>query len=453
MADLASQTRRPVTEDRHAATFQAGSPSTDSAPLAGGQRVVSLVRQHEMLNRSPHVVALQRVATMLRGPQTASVSSRPPQPVSPAIQLKAVVPINGDAAVVQRIQIEALLGDAEDAGQINTQLGDLIVNRPGDDEAEQAEFADALVQAAGFWQGLGANEIGDAAADQRLGLIAALLEGDAPAGLQRLMRYFFGLAGRPHDAARGIGTLGLARNEAGGIAGIVGRPGLFAIPTGAASQARRHITAWHTLRNLMNRIIANFDAHDLSEISREIVDVVDPEIARQATDIAQREAGEDGVEFRILWLAIVLNNVPHNLWLGAARENISINTLAGFIVRWTDELRAGDISIAVYRDRLTRYNAGSPMARRIIQQLLHEMDQPHVTEPPETSHLAIYEIVQREIRPQLEIDPRRREHISPLQLFLYEAGEGAVVVEEIGHLSRALRDFVRDPAEDDGEQA
>jgi len=425
VADLASQTRRPVTEDRRAEVFQAaGRPPAESMALAGGDRVTSLVRQHEMLNRGPHVVALQRVATMLRGPQ-----------------------------VVQRIQIEALLGDAEDAGQIDAQLGDLIVNRPGDDEAEQGEFADALVQAAGFWQGLGANEIGDSAADRRINLIAALLEADAPPGLVRLIRYYFGLAGRPHDAARGIGTLGFARNEAGGIAGIVGRPGLFAIPTGAASQARRHITAWHTLRNLMNHIIANFDAHDLSEISREIVDVVDPTIARQAADIARREAGDDGVEFRILWLAIVLNNVPHNLWLGAARENISINTLAGFIVRWTDELRAGDISLAVYRGRLTRYNAGSPMARRIIQQLLHEMGQPYVTEEPETSNLVIYEIVQREIRPQLEIDPRRREEISPLQLFLYEAGEGSVVVDEIAQLSRALRDFVRDPDEDDGGQA
>ncbi|WEJ99137.1 MAG: hypothetical protein P0Y59_19665 [Candidatus Sphingomonas phytovorans] len=95
--------------------------------------MTSLVRQHEMLNSGPHVVALQRVATMLRGPQAASLSNHPAGPVRPAAQLKAVVPINGNAAVVQRIQIEALLGEAENAGQINAQLGDLIANRPGDD--------------------------------------------------------------------------------------------------------------------------------------------------------------------------------------------------------------------------------------------------------------------------------------------------------------------------------
>lgn len=359
--------------------------------------------------------------------------------------LRATAQFSG--TVTQRVQIDALLGDADTAEEIVAQLGGLIVNQPGDDEAEQQEFAAAIEQAAGYWQRVGASDIGETAGDRRLGLLAALHAADAPNGLQRLVRYYFNLGGRPHEAPRGIGTLALLRGPTGGVVGIDGRPGLFAIRTGGASQARRHITAWHTLRAVMNQIIARFDAHDLAEISRLIVEVADPGIAEQAATIALREAGQDGVEFRIIWLAVVLNNIPHNLWLGAARENISINTLAGFIVRWTDELRDQAITMEVYRDRLQRYNAGSPMARNVIRQLLHEIAQPHVTELGGDARRAVWEIVQREIRPQLEIDPRRHQGVSDLQLFLYEAGEGAVVINDIDHIGRALLAFVEAPGE------
>jgi hypothetical protein len=392
------------------------------ATAIGGGRSAQLAEQGRALNNAPRVVTLQRVAATL-----------------------------GSAAVVQRQKIDELLGDADTGEEIAAALGGLLVNRPGGDEAEQDEFHNALVQAAGFWQRLGANEIGAGNA-RRGNLCAALMAADAPASLQRLIAYYFDRAAAPSRAARGIGSLALVRNDGGGIGGIEGRPDLFAIATGGASQARRHITAWHTLRNVMNRIISVFDAHDLAGIANRLVEVTDPAIDQQARAIADREAAGGSVAWRIIWLAVVLNNVPHNLWLGAARENISINTFSGHLTRWTDSLRGGAIDLATYRGHIAGYGSTAPMVRRAVALLLAEIDEASAGEDRGSGHLIVNEYVRRTIRPMLEIDPHRGAAINPMQLFLYEFGEGALAIHAIDDVADALVAFVDRGADADHDE-
>lgn len=429
MPEIASQSRVADTGQNAgqtrdlSGTEQRPNRTQNSAPVFSTERTAALHVLQARLNGAPQVTRLNQLA--------AQLNARPVQ--------RAPV-------VVQRVPIATLVNGAEDPEDIVARLAGLIVNRPGgDDEAALGEFYDAVGQAGDYWNRLGANEVGDDAAAQQRGLLAALLEGDAPDGLQRRIRYYFGLGAAPRDAPRAIGTLGLTRLD-GRIAEVTGRPGLFAIQTGGAAQARRHIVAWHTLRNLMNRLIARFNAHGVAEISRWVAEVADPEVARQSTEIALAQVGGDGVEFRLLWLAIMLNNVPHNLWLGAARENISINTMVGHLTRWTTRLRDGTLSVAGYRTRVAGYAAGSPMARQAIASILAETDDATVRYPGD-AHLVIYDQFTRVVLPSLEIDPMRGQQVSPLQLFLYEAGEGAVVINDIDQIIAALRAFVEGPGD------
>lgn len=433
MAELAAQTRATQTGSLpthdHAAVAGAGHLPVQrlaSADMAESLRHDALVAQARALNNGPRVTALYGAAAT----------------VQHTVQRRAVV---------QRIQINALLGDAEDGPAIAARLGALIVNPPAaDNEAERDEFHQNLVNAAGYWQNLAANEIGVAAADQRQGLVAALHEGDAPTGLLRVIPFYLGLRDRPAEPTGAIESLALLRHPDGRIASITGRPGLFAIRTGGASQARRHMVAWHNLRNLMNRLIAQFGGMGVAEIARWVGEVADPDIARRSAEIAGSVVPMDGPDFRILWLAILLNNVPHNLWIGAARENISINTMVGHLRRWTEDLEHQRTTVADYRANVARYAAGSAMARRAIASILAEIDGPLVAEHPGMAHLMIVEHVRRTVLPTLEIDPMRGEEISPLQRFLYEAGEGMVAIGEIDQIIRALREFVEDPADRDG---
>lgn len=398
---------------RSASRVTSAVASTANAPHFGTS--TRLAAQGRMLNATQRVGAPPRAAGSLRA-----------------------------ARLVQGQQIGELIGDASDGAEIARRLGHLIVNHPGDDEAEQNEFHHALVQAARSWRRLGHKRIGTNGDDKRIDLIAALMEADASPELRRVIAYCFGRARLPERASRGIGTLVLARNGDRTPTGVEGRPDLFAIATGGASQARRHITAWHTLRNVMNRIIARFGANDLAAIWNDIVELTDPAIRDTALAIANREAPGDEVARHIISLAVVLNNVPHNLWLGAARENIAINTLNGHLVRWTVLMSRREMPLGSYRRRVAKYPLNAPMVRRVVALLLNEIDQAvHNSPNSATAYQTVIGYAQHTIRPMLEIDPRRGSVVDPIHLVLYQFGEGTRALHTIDEVKNALAIFVR----------
>lgn len=394
-----------------------------AAAMLAGPRHATLTQLAAMLNGGAppgqeHTVA-QTVASPAGGAGVYRNLRKAPPAVGPS--------------PLQRKRLDALLNGATEPDDIIAALGRLLVIKRPDDEAEAEEYDDALVEAAAFWHKDPDADI-PAGADGRVKLVSMLMAADARRRLVALISYLLGIGAKPAPVNPGIGTLAV------GEAGVSGRPGLFAVETGAPTHARRHIVAWHSLRDVMNVIIARWGPGGLAELSDELVDVGPPRLKDTAEAIAEKQAEKGSHAFKIIRLAVILNNIPSNLWSGAAKENISINTLVGYLSDWMAQLDAGRMRVSELRVKLVSYRAGAPKARRAIEKLVAQLDE-DVEEYGADARRTIYEYFQRSIRPELEVDTQGGREMTPNQLFLFEMG-ARLIRPKVADIRKNLAEFI-----------
>ncbi len=186
-----------------------------------------------------------------------------------------------------------------------------------------------------------------------------------------IANYFLGLRDTMPTMMFGIGTLTLQGAKGRSVRGISGRPGLFGIAPGRPDQARRHIVAWHTLSALINVIVARLKAPSIVKLIDHIRPHVAASVAAAADAIAAKVANDPKGGPNIVWLAIALNNNPHNLWLGSASENISINTLATNLKKWRDICLLGGGTFANFVALLNQAGVHSKKSRDVLAALIN----------------------------------------------------------------------------------
>ena len=238
----------------------------------------------------------------------------------------------------------------------------------------------------------------------------------------KMFGYFLGLRkNAPAAQFTGLGTLAFDGRE------ITGRPGFLKSffnedeITGAPGRAFRHKTAWHNIRKLINAIMQHYGPGRIKDIVESIRGRLDKRIDDEANKMLKRAGSEE--EHNVLWLATVLNSSRSNLWLGPAKENISINTAGYHLHRWTDELDAGELDLLEYRDKVFHAQFASEKAQYVKSAILRILDEAKGQADPLT--YAINRI-KHEAVSILEIDLRHEveRNDSPHHLQIYQIAHG-----------------------------
>jgi hypothetical protein len=158
---------------------------------------------------------------------------------------------------------------------------------------------------------------------------------------------------------------------------------------------------------------------------------VHPEVGRQATDWLDRAGVTSKTEFRLLWLAIVLNNAKANLWSGPGKENVSINSFCSALQRWTKELGDGTMTIADYRSKLAKSGVSSRKGKKVVAKALALVDA--ATVQAVSDELKVTEIVNEVFRHcimPLEIDVKSGATANDCSQLLFEIYHGVSPIEE-----------------------
>jgi hypothetical protein len=289
-------------------------------------------------------------------------------------------------------------------------------------------------------------DVGDDLGAARFALSALVLErvGGAPTFDCKMMGYFLGQRDEvPAAQVSGLGSLSFGDGE------LSGRPGFLKSAfsedeiTGAPGRAFRHRSAWHYLKDFLNRISRRYGEGEIERLYDSIYPRVSPAMAAEANKLLRGYRGP-GSDHKILWLAIVINSARSNLWLGPSKENISINSSAYHLKKWTKQLDDGTLSLPEYKGKVAKAKLGSAKAKKaqalmlkiiteaateadpktyIIQNIhLHCLSMLEVDLPDEAEresaphHMRIYEIAhdiggladrERIIEALLQLEPRR----------------------------------------------
>lgn len=180
------------------------------------------------------------------------------------------------------------------------------------------------------------------------------------------------LAFSPVGGSGGAGSLSVVRDEgririrrrAGWEAHVdeaLGRP--------RPGQHRRHIIAWHTIRQAVENVINRLVAAD-PEMSDRIVAGLEDFLranapAEQADEEMEESAERDPLLSVLERVLSTLNSNPGNLWLGEGYENSLINTFQHMMRGWAEAVLAtareegGDSAAAGLIDRLGQFEARS----------------------------------------------------------------------------------------------
>ncbi|WP_052808745.1 DUF4157 domain-containing protein [Streptomyces cyaneogriseus] len=180
-------------------------------------------------------------------------------------------------------------------------------------------------------------------------------------------------------APPGIGSFGTMTMH--GTNAITGRPN-FASSTKAdlptpPMQHRRHVIAWHNIRDLLNRAYATHGRALISYLETKLTDVHTGMSAESDASIANMPRAEfgtdDPAEAEVLMrAAYVMNSSVKNLWVGSGRENSEINMLSRLlqesIPQTPDDVETWTVSL-----RNTRFS--SDQATAALAALIARLDQ------------------------------------------------------------------------------
>ncbi|MFF3735161.1 DUF4157 domain-containing protein [Streptomyces sp. NPDC002476] len=139
-------------------------------------------------------------------------------------------------------------------------------------------------------------------------------------------------------APPGIGSFGTMTMH--GKKAIIGRPN-FAASTRAdlttqPMQHRRHVIAWHNIRDLLNRAYATHGRTLISYLETKLTDVHAGMSAESDASVVNMPPAEFGTGDRaeaevLMRAAYVMNSSVKNLWVGSGQENSEINILSRFL--------------------------------------------------------------------------------------------------------------------------
>jgi hypothetical protein len=181
----------------------------------------------------------------------------------------------------------------------------------------------------------------------------------------KMASYFVGL--RPDAPAAQVLGRGNLKVK-GGV--LVGRPGflftsLAAIDSsGPPGRAYRHKSAWHNLRASLNTISSRHGADEIDRLYQSIAARVPQKIAEEAHGVLDKSDAA-AADRPMLWLGLVVNSAPRNLWLGPAKENISINSAASALKRWIAQLQNGTIRLAEFEAKILGAKFNSRKAQAV----------------------------------------------------------------------------------------
>ncbi len=274
----------------------------------------------------------------------------------------------------------------------------------------------------------------------RLGALILELAGGGETYEVKLMQY---LLGERHDVPSkvfgGLGSLSLSdEGRFSGRPGFV--KGVFE-ESGGPGRHLRHETAHHTIQDVLNQIVMQFGVEALLDLAEDAEPYVLPEVDEQVTHWILRHGQFSKTEFRLLWLASVLNNIKSNLWMGPGRENISINSFCSALKGWNDDLDSGRMTIDELLFKLRSSGVSSTKGREAaalaIAIITAANAKAHLDHQGKVTEI-VNEIFRRCIMP-LEVDVKKGAVMNPAseQLFMIANGVG-----DLGQAFAALRSFM-----------
>ena len=164
-----------------------------------------------------------------------------------------------------------------------------------------------------------------------------------------MIAYFLGVE-KERPAARVFG-LGSPMSDDGRLHG---RPGFLRSSfrqdedRGRPGRAYRHRSAWHNLKILLNAIHARYGEREIDYLYDRVRRGVSAETIAEADKLLSRFQGTE-VRRRLMWLAVIINSAPSNLWLGPSKENTSINTVAYHLNRWLSALDKNELEVEQFK--------------------------------------------------------------------------------------------------------
>ncbi|TDC91542.1 DUF4157 domain-containing protein [Saccharopolyspora aridisoli] len=187
-------------------------------------------------------------------------------------------------------------------------------------------------------------------------------------------------------AAPGLGGFGTLRvNDAE----LEGRPSFArdlqkALPL-RPTQHRRHITAWHNIRGLLNRAYATEGDALITYLTRKLGAGVHEGMSNEADGfLARMPPAQLGNENRIprdhaqvlMKAAYLMNSSAENLWAGGGAENSEINTVSIALQNGCREIVSTPTPevLTAWRNRLSNSTASTPKARDAVDAVVKAID-------------------------------------------------------------------------------
>ncbi|WP_327311795.1 eCIS core domain-containing protein [Streptomyces sp. NBC_01243] len=177
----------------------------------------------------------------------------------------------------------------------------------------------------------------------------------------------------------GIGSFGTMTMH--GTSAIIGRP-IFAASTKAdlptpPMQHRRHVIAWHNIRDLLNRAYATHGRALISYLETKLTDVHAGMSAESDASVANMPDAEFGIddpdEAEVLMrAAYVMNSSMKNLWVGPGRENSEINRLSRFL---QESIPQTPDAVETWMVSLRKARFSSPQATIALTDLIARLEQ------------------------------------------------------------------------------
>ncbi|MER0243779.1 DUF4157 domain-containing protein [Streptomyces sp. HSW2009] len=211
---------------------------------------------------------------------------------------------------------------------------------------------------------------------------------------------------------------------------LIGRPA-FAPSTMttrsvAPGQHRRHIIAWHNIRELLNRAYQGHGQTLITYLESKLGDdQVDQDMAQQANTAmgnlpkaAYGKAGEaDG---RVLMAAAyVMNSSVDNLWVGPGQENTEINRLSRSLQERLAGITPG--GLADWRKSLESASYKSPLAKGMRDSVVNRIDTLGTDDGNTLGH--VRDFVWKEVIPHLETDEPQGNTATPANQEVVEVGK------------------------------
>jgi hypothetical protein len=194
----------------------------------------------------------------------------------------------------------------------------------------------------------------------------------------KLLLHLLGVSDAPPP---GWGTFGDMRFPAGGE--LEGRPGfatstLLEVET-TFGEDRRHITAWHNLRGLLNHV-ARLGDDGLALLAGALADPrIDDSLRAEAVRLLENATAHvlGDQRHRVVLLAgYIMNNQVRNLWPGDSQENREIAGYSAAAQGYIDQFELGERSLAELFSAIDVYTLHSAKARHVQTQLRARFHQP-----------------------------------------------------------------------------